>query len=107
MNISTKILNELDHPDKYEDYTNTSYSFGDIFLNGDYIMSKNGHKIVYRNLDDVKIIFVDNEDSKQFYSARSRDSYHWSIIKNGQFIEEKLGRPITIAQYIADLNDTI
>ena len=106
MSLSIKILKELDHPDKHEDYTNTSWSFDNIFLNGDYIMSESGHKIIYLVTDNDYIIYVDELNKPSLYSARSKDNYTWSIIKDGRFIEEVEGKPISVARYIGELIDS-
>ena len=97
-------LYEMDHEDKPEDYTYASPMFDDIFLNGDYLKSDSGIKVVYRKYDEdtheIKPVGLDN-----YYWASSRDGEVWKIVYNRQIVDEKEGRPIDIAKYIGNLNE--
>ena len=80
-----KNLNEIDHKSRHEDYTNASREFDDIFLEGDYIYSDNGHRITYRIYDNGNIhqINVSNhyDLNEDYYSAQSKDGYNWKIFE--------------------------
>lgn len=116
-----KNLNEIDHETRHEDYTNASREFDDIFLDGDYIYSDNGHCITYRIYDNGNIhqINVSNpyDLNEDYYFAQSKDSYNWKIFgKRNVYpykdkvncpIEDRQGEPIEIARYIGKLNDNI
>ena len=115
-----KNLNEIDHENKPEDYTNASRKFDDIFLDGDYIYSDKGHRIVYRIYDgDIHQINVSNryDLNEDYYSAQSKDGYNWKIFEKRKVypykhkvnwpIEDRQGEPIEIAKYIGKLNDNI
>lgn len=116
-----KNLNEIDHETRHEDYTDASREFDDIFLDGDYIYSDSGHRIVYRIYDDGNIhqINVSNhyDLNEDYYSAQSKDGYNWKIFekryvyphkhKVNRPFRDKQGEPIEIAKYIGKLNDNI
>lgn len=99
MNI-INILNEEDHENKPENFSQASKNFDDIFLNGDYI-TVDGLTAKYTINDGYHMIKIDDMD----YSAHSRDGEHWQIANDRTPIDEKDGKPIDIAKYIIELNN--
>lgn len=98
-------LNEMDHENKPEDYTNASSSFDDIFLNKDFVRSKNGHSIVFIEIDENAYEIRDREGYNGLW-AFSKDAYNWNLLKNKRSINKTItGSPIEVARYIADWYD--
>lgn len=98
-------LNEMDHETKPEDYTNASSSFDDIFLDGDYLYSNLGTRVTYKIIDDNNHQLLSDEGGD--YNAFSNDGYHWKIALRRQPVDEVEGKPVDVAKYICNLNDTV
>ena len=118
--ISREIMSllEADHESKREDFTQASRDFDEIFLDGDYIYTKDKHhRVVYRIYDDTthSIIVSNAHDRNEDYpQAQSKDGYNWKIFekvsvqdigKRYEPTQEVQGKPIKIAYIIAELAD--
>jgi len=99
-------LNEEDHENKAEDFTNATSTFDDMFLNGDFIRLNNGLVLTHKIQDDGSHTISVTNDNEDHYNAYSTDGEVWKIAFGRTVKDEKEGEPIEIAKYLAKLNES-